>query len=261
MQFLSSAQNPQIKRLKGVQEKAKKRKEEGLFCIEGEKEIRHALKGGIKLNALFVREGYANKIEAAIVSKTELIEVDKSLFESLCFRKKTTQWIGLASTKTHALSQLDLAKKEVCILVAQAIEKPGNIGALLRTADAMAVDALLIANPKTDLYNPNVVRSSVGCLFTVAVGVGTTKEIQDFLDKNKVKIFSAALSQKAKPYTTVDFKGRIAIAVGTEDKGLSQEWLTKNTEEIYIPMRGENDSLNVSVAAGILLSEACRQRN
>ena len=145
--------------------------------------------------------------------------------------------------------------------MAEAPEKPGNIGALLRTADAMGVDSFIIVDAKTDLYNPNVVRSSVGCLFSVPVITTSLKEVFDFFHHNNIQLYSAALTKNAKTYTAYDFTGPTAIAVGTESEGLSPAWLAHKSTPIIIPMLGQNDSLNVSVAAGIILAEVQRQRN
>lgn len=145
------------------------------------------------------------------------------------------------------------------ILVAEAPEKPGNIGALLRTADAAALDAVIIANPKTDLYNPNIIRSSVGALFTVPMATGTTKEIIGFLSKRNIALWCAALPA-AHSYLEMDYTTAGALVVGTEDTGLSDAWLKESTKNIKIPMEGSLDSLNVSVSAAILIFEAKRQR-
>ena len=261
MQFISRLQNGHIKELKTFQEKAKKRKQEQVFCIEGEKELRHALAGGFQLKTIFVKEGNSTIVNDDVFADCECIEVNAALFETLCYRKNTSTLIGVAHMKEHQLDQLELPEKNAFVLIAEAPEKPGNIGALLRTADAIGVDAMLLVNPRTDLYNPNVVRSSVGCLFNVPIGIATIAETISFLEQKEITTFSAALSEEAKIYTTQDFTGNTAIAVGTEDIGLSTDWLAQKTTQIYIPMAGQNDSLNVSVAAGILLAEARRQRN
>jgi TrmH family RNA methyltransferase len=143
--------------------------------------------------------------------------------------------------------------------VAEAPEKPGNIGALLRTADAANLDAVFIANPKTDLYNPNIIRSSVGCVFSRKIFLADTPTIIAFLKENGIVLYCAALSA-SKPYTEVDFKGPSAIVVGTEHCGLSEEWLRDSAQNIIIPMEGAIDSMNVSVSAAILIFEAKRQR-
>jgi TrmH family RNA methyltransferase len=145
--------------------------------------------------------------------------------------------------------------------VAEAPEKPGNIGALLRTADAMGVDCFIIVDAKTDLYNPNVVRSSVGCVFSVPIITSTLTEAFNFFHQNNIQLYSAALTKIAETYTAYDFTGPTAIAVGTESEGLSPTWLSQKSTPIIIPMLGHNDSLNVSVAAGIILAEVQRQRN
>jgi TrmH family RNA methyltransferase len=145
-------------------------------------------------------------------------------------------------------------------LVVEAPEKPGNIGALLRTADAANLDAILIANPKTDVFNPNIIRSSVGCVFTNQIATGSTLDIINFLKEKNISIFCAALTA-SKLYHTVEFIDACAIVVGTEATGLSNEWLENSDQNIIIPMQGEIDSLNVSVAAAIVLFEAKRQRN
>jgi TrmH family RNA methyltransferase len=145
------------------------------------------------------------------------------------------------------------------ILVAEAPEKPGNIGALLRTADAANVDAVIIANPKTDIYNPNIIRSSVGCVFTNQIATGSTTEIIKFLKGLNIDIYCAELKASVN-YHTQDYTKPAAIVVGTEATGLSDEWLQHSTQNIIIPMQGEIDSMNVSVAAGILIFEAKRQR-
>ena len=158
------------------------------------------------------------------------------------------------------MNNLKLKDQHQLVLVAEAPEKPGNIGAILRTADAANVDTVIIANPKTDLYNPNIIRSSVGCIFTNKIALGNTSEIISFLKINNISIYSAIL-QESEPYHTCDFTTNTAIIVGTEATGLSQEWRESSYKNIHIPMQGEIDSMNVSVAAGILLFEVKRQRN
>lgn len=260
MLHLSSAQNSQIKRLKALQAKAKKRKTEKAFVIEGFKEIAHAINGGYDIETLFLKEGeeqhpLINKIEGI-----ETITVSSSLLEQICYRK-TSKAIAVAQAKEHGLDTFRQKSENPFILVAEAPEKPGNIGALLRTADAMGVDCFIIVDAKTDLYNPNVVRSSVGCLFSVPVIATSLTEVFDFFQHNNIQLYSAALTKNAKTYTAFDFTGPTAIAVGTESEGLSPAWLAHKNTPIIIPMLGQNDSLNMSVAAGIILAEVQRQRN
>ena len=261
MLHLSSPQNNQLKRLKVLQEKAKKRKSENAFVIEGIKEIEHAINGGYQLETVFVKEeepivDLSNKISV----DTDIISVSSALFERYCYRK-TSKAIAIAQCKEHHLDTFKTKGENPFILVAEAPEKPGNIGALLRTADAMGVDCFMIVDAKTDLYNPNVIRSSVGCIFSVPVVTATLEQAFEFLAQNKINVYSAALTEQAQVYTNFDLTQPTAIAVGTESEGLSSTWLAQKSTPIIIPMLGQNDSLNVSVAAGIILAEVQRQRN
>ena len=156
------------------------------------------------------------------------------------------------------MSDLKLSKNPL-ILVGESLEKPGNVGAILRTADAANIDAVIIANPKSDLYNPNIVRSSVGCLFTNQIATGTTSEIIGFLKERKINFYCATL-QNSTSYHTQDYTTPTALVVGTEATGLTEQWRKEATQNIIIPMQGEIDSMNVSVAAAILIFEAKRQR-
>ena len=260
MQYLTSAQNSQIKWLKALQAKAKKRKAEKAFVIEGFKEIAHAINGGYDIETLFIKEGEEQHPLINKIKGTETITVSSSLLEQICYRK-TSKAIAVAQAKEHGFDTFRQKSENPFILVAEAPEKPGNIGALLRTADAMGVDSFIIVDAKTDLYNPNVVRSSVGCLFSVPVITTSLTEAFDFFHHNNIQLYSAALTKNAKTYTAFDFTGPTAIAVGTESEGLSPAWLAQKSTPIIIPMLGQNDSLNVSVAAGIILAEVQRQRN
>lgn len=192
-------------------------------------------------------------------SNAELIEISREVYQKLAYRDTTEGVIAVAKSKELSVSDLKLRENPL-ILVAEAPEKPGNIGALLRTADAAGLDAVIIANPKSDLYNPNIVRSSVGCLFTNSIATGSTSEIIAYLQDKKIAIFCATL-QDAASYHTQNFNQPTAIVVGTEATGLSNEWRNAATKNIMIPMQGEIDSMNVSVAAAVLIFEAKRQRD
>ncbi len=194
-----------------------------------------------------------------LANSAEIIEVSKEVYQRIAYREKTEGLLALAYSKTHALEGLSFKRKNPLVLVMESPEKPGNLGAMLRTADAADVDAVIVANPKGDLYNPNVIRSSVGCLFTVPIGVGSNLEVIQFLRRNDIGIYSAALSA-AVPYHDMDLRGSTALIVGTESTGLSSDWLEHSDENIIIPMQGEIDSMNVSVSAAILIFEAKRQR-
>lgn len=259
---INSTQNAFVKQLFQLKEKSRVRKKTGLFLIEGKRELSLAIKGGYTIKHLLFYPDLFSENEAKSMEKhgIEIIEISQEVFQKLAHRSTTEGVIAIAKTKSHQLENIKLKNKAPLILVAEAPEKPGNIGALLRTADAANVDAVIIANPKTDLYNPNIIRSSVGCIFTNPIGSGTTSEIISFLKQQNIQIFCAAL-QASEDYYKQDFTKPTAIVVGTEATGLSEEWLMQSTQNIIIPMQGEIDSMNVSVAAGILIFEAKRQRN
>ena len=259
MKQITSIQNPFIKSLILLQEKSKARKQSGTFLIEGIREILIAIKGNYEIETILYLPEILSEIEIEkLKSNAELIEISKEVYQKLAYRDTTEGVLAVAKSKSMKLADLKLSKKPL-ILVAEAPEKPGNIGALLRTADAAKLDAVLIANPKSDLYNPNIVRSSVGCLFTNQIATGTTTEIITFLKENQINIYCATL-QNSNSYHTQDFTFPTALVVGTEATGLTEEWRNAATQNIIIPMQGEIDSMNVSVAAAILIFEAKRQR-
>jgi len=257
---ITSAQNPYIKSLLLLQEKSKVRKQTGTFIIEGKREISLAIKGGYLIDTLlFYPELISEKeINKLVQNETTIIEINKDIFEKLAYRESTEGVIAVANSKGFGLNDLKLNENPL-ILIAEAPEKPGNIGALLRTADAANLDAVIIANPNGDLYNPNIIRSSVGCLFTNQIATGTTTEIITFLKDRKISFYCATL-QNSTSYHTQDYTTSSALVVGTEATGLSDEWREAATQNIIIPMQGEIDSMNVSVAAAILIFEAKRQR-
>jgi TrmH family RNA methyltransferase len=243
-----------------LQEKAKARKQSGTFLIEGQREIQLAIQGGYELETLLFFPELIDPISVNQLSQQiPLIEINKEVYQKLAYRDTTEGILAIARTKSMQLSDLKLSNNPL-ILIAEAPEKPGNIGALLRTADAANLDAVIIANPKSDMYNPNIVRSSVGGLFTNQIAVGSTSEIITYLQQNNINFYSATL-QNSTSYHIQDFTQPTALVVGTEATGLSQEWRDKATQNINIPMQGAIDSMNVSVAAAILIYEAKRQRN
>ncbi|TDP60986.1 TrmH family RNA methyltransferase [Flavobacterium dankookense] len=260
MKQITSAQNPFIKSLVLLQEKAKARKQSGTFLIEGIREIELAIKGNYDIETILICfEVIEKSFNPSIFQSLNSIEISKEVYQKLAYRDTTEGIIAVAKTKSHQLLDLQLPENPL-ILVMESIEKPGNIGAMLRTCDAAKVDAVIIANPKTDLYNPNMVRSSVGCLFTNQIATASTEEIIAFLQQNNINFYSATL-QNSTSYHTQNFTKPTALVVGTEATGLTEPWREKATQNIIIPMQGEIDSMNVSVAAAILLFEAKRQRD
>ncbi len=261
---ISSLQNPFIKQIFQLKEKSRARKKTDRFLIEGKRELELAIKGGYEIEKVLFDcsiTSISDVEEITDAINVEVLEVSNEIYQKLAYRSTTEGIVALAKFKNLSLEQIEFSTTTPLILIAEAPEKPGNIGAFLRTADAANVDAVIIANPKTDIYNPNIIRSSVGCVFTNQIATGTTSEIIEFLNKNKINNFCAVLKEDSENYHLQDFTRATAIVVGTEATGLTDEWLENSTKNIIIPMQGEIDSMNVSVAAGILIFEAKRQRN
>ena len=257
---ITSSQNPFIKSLIQLQEKSKIRKQTQTFSVEGFREISLAWQGGYVIETLLWLPEIVSwkEIESFVSLETECIKISREVYEKLAYRESTEGVCAVVKAKSHTLNDLKLPENPL-ILVAESIEKPGNLGAMLRTADAAGIDAVILADPKTDLYNPNIIRSSVGCLFTNQIAVGTSEEIIAFLKSKSIKIFSATM-QNSNAYDAENYQNPTAIVVGTEATGLSEIWRTQSTQNIIIPMHGAIDSMNVSVAAAILIFEAKRQR-
>lgn len=253
---IDSLQNEKIKNIVKLREAGRERKKQGLFLIEGWREINLAIKGGVEIVNLFYCQDYI-KAELAI-DEEKLIEVSKKVFDKIAYRENPDGFLALAKTREEKLENIKLSHKPL-IVVVSAVEKPGNLGAILRTADAAGADAVIINDPKTDIYNPNVIRASQGTVFTVPMVLNSIEETIKFCKNNKIKIL-ATTSVAEKEYIEVDYTGGCAIVMGAEDKGLSEKWLKAASEKIKIKMRGQIDSLNVSVSTAIILFEALRQR-
>ncbi|WP_103867279.1 RNA methyltransferase [Aquimarina sp. I32.4] len=261
---IQSHQNDKIKFLYQLKEKSRVRKREKRFIIEGKREITLALQGGYTITQLYYCNSICSHEEASVLlsiskNQIDLFEISLEIYQKLAYRVTTEGVLAIAISKDMDINKFFLATKNPLILIAEAPEKPGNIGALLRTADAAQLDAVFIANPKTDLYNPNIIRSSVGCIFTNTIATGSSQDIITFLQHKQIDIYGAAL-QASVDYHTQDYTKPTAIIVGTEATGLSDLFIKNTSQNIKIPMSGVIDSMNVSVAAGILIFEAKRQR-
>lgn len=260
---ISSLQNPLVKKVLLLKDKSRERKKSGSFVLEGRRELQLALKGGYEIQTVFFYDSLISVADVSVIfgedhTSTDFISVSKEVYQKMAYRETTEGLVAIAKSKSHGLDELRF-KENPLILVAEAPEKPGNIGALLRTADAANLDAVIIANPKGDVYNPNVIRSSVGCVFTNQIATGSTSEVIAFFKGKDIDLYCAALTASTN-YTKIDFSKASAIVVGTESTGLTDEWLGSSTQNIVIPMQGEIDSMNVSVSAAIVIFEALRQR-
>lgn len=254
---IESLDNPKIKNIVKLRESSRERKEQGLFLIEGHREISLAQKGGVEIASLIYSPEYI-KQELAI-DEEKIIEVSKKVFAKISYRENPDGFLAIAKSQEQKLAEIKLSANPL-LVVLEAVEKPGNLGAILRTADAAGLDAVIINDLKTDLYNPNVIRASQGTVFTVKVVLSSIEETIEFCKDKGIKILATA-PEAVKEYTGVDYKKGSAIIMGAEDKGLSAKWLKAAEEKIKITMRGKIDSLNVSVSAAIVLFEAVRQRN
>lgn len=261
MKEIHSLQNPYIKSLIKLQEKSRERKKNGVFIIEGIRELTLAINSDYQLEKVLFYPSLISlqKLKSLVGSAIDCIQISKEIYEKLAYRNSTEGIIAVSKIKELSLKNITFKRKNPLLLIAEGIEKPGNIGALLRTADAANIDAVLIADPKSDLYNPNIIRSSVGCLFTNQIALGTSQEIITFLKEHQVAIYTTTL-QNSNAYHLENYQKACAIVVGTEATGVTEIWREEATQNINIPMQGKIDSMNVSVAAAIVLFEAKRQR-
>jgi len=258
---ITSAQNPKIKRLLQLQQKSSERRKAGLFVVEGIREVERCVEKGYEINTIF----YLNKPMAenvsGIIEKNKgikLFEVSPTIYEKIAYRGSTEGVIAEVKTKDKTLNDLNLSENPL-VVVLESVEKPGNLGAILRSADAAGADALIVCDPLTDLYNPNLIRNSTGAIFSVPCVACTSEECIKFLKENNIQILTAQL-QDSELYYDTDMKRGTAIVMGTEATGLTDIWRKAADAHIRIPMLGITDSLNVSVSAAILLYEAVRQR-
>lgn len=258
-QLITSAQNPKVKNLLAL-EKPRERKKQCLFIIEGKKEIGMAIDAGYKIGNLFFCEEIISLQEVRSMATADqlLIPVVRDVFEKIAIRESSGGVLAVAEQKVHRLDQVRIGDSPL-LLILENVEKPGNLGAILRTADAAGVDAVIICDPQTDFYNPNVIRSSVGCVFTTQIASATSEETIKWLKERNIAIYCTYL-KASKPYHTINYSTPSAIVMGTEATGLSEIWVKNSSANIIIPMQGTIDSMNVSTAAAVVIFEARRQR-
>lgn len=255
---IESLQNPRIKNLLKLQEKSRERKNQGLFLVEGTQENELAIKGGYEAVEVYICEDI---YEATIpFGKAKQFEVTRAIFEKIAYRKSTGGVIGVYKTKSSDLNDLSIPENPL-VVVLEAVEKPGNLGAVLRTGDGAKVDAVIVCDETVDFFNPNVIRSSVGTLFTNQIASASKEDVLQFLKQRNIQIVSTFLRDETISLYEADFTNGSAIILGTEATGLSDFWADNSDALIKIPMLGFVDSLNVSNAAAICVYEAVRQRN
>ncbi len=256
--FIESLKNSKIKELLLLQQKQKERKIKNLFLVEGIQENRWAIDSFFTVQEFFVCETIFNN-QLILPTDTKISFLSKPVFEKIAYRKTTGGIIGLYKTKALELENLELKKNPV-IVILESLEKPGNLGAILRSAEACGVDAIILSDSLIDLYNPNVIRSSVGTAFLIPVVSSTKANIKAWLKQNKINSYATFLSNTSQSLYNFDYTEPTAFVFGTESTGLDKEWLDFCSHKIIIPMSGKIDSLNVSNACSICVFEAMRQR-
>lgn len=264
-QLITSLKNQRIKDVLTLS-KGRKRKMAGVFGVEGDREITRALESGFVPEQLFICSEMISPNFSVTLDTAErqhsclVFDVTKEVFRKLAVREDSGGAFAVMRDRDISLSQLQLPDRPL-IIAAQGIEKPGNLGALLRSADGAGVDAVVVLDALIDIYNPNVIRSSLGTVFGKHICTATSQQFFEFCQKNSIRTFGAALTERTVSYEKEMYTGNSAIILGSEATGLTEFWLKNAAALIKIPMLGIADSLNVAMAGSILMYEARRQRS
>ena len=254
---ITSLQNPRVKHIVKLRDDKRQRREDGLMLVEGYDEIQLALSAGHQPRTLFsVPELASRQIQ---VGSAEHITVNRAVFEKMSYRENPDGWLGVFPIPSISFDDLKLSESPL-VIVAESIEKPGNLGAILRTADAAHVDAVLVCDPRVDIWNPNVVRASRGTVFSVSTVECDNVSALEWLKSQKIWVLAATPTAEL-IYSDVNLREPIAIAVGTEDDGLTDFWMSDADVKVRIPMMGKVNSLNVSVSTALIVYESIRQRS
>ncbi len=255
---IRSVQNPKIKNLLKLQQKSKIRKQEGLFVVEGIQENELAMEAGYTSTSFFIYPTYFNK--KITIPTNQTIEISKEVFKKIAYRETTGGIVGVYKTQNTQIENIPTTQNPYFIVL-EAVEKPGNLGAILRTADAVNATAVVVCDPKVDFYNPNVIRSSVGTLFTNNLVATTKEEWVHYCQKNNIQVAATFLRKDTRNLFDLDFKMGTSIIFGTEATGLSNFWAQNSNVTLSIPMCGKVDSLNLSNAVAVCSYEVFRQRS
>lgn len=253
-----SLQNPKVKYIVKLREDKRQRQRDGVILVEGYDELTLALGSGLKPQSLLTAPELVSR-PIDIPAATEVTTVSRAVFEKMSYRDNPDGWLGIFPTPKTSLDDLKLSAAPFVIL-AESVEKPGNLGAILRTADAAHVDAVIVCDPRVDLWNPNVIRASRGAVFAVPTVEAESSTALAWLKSRKMRVLAATPSAEVL-YTDVNLSEPIAIAVGTEDEGLTDFWMQNADFKVKIPMLGSVNSLNVSIATALITYESVRQRN
>lgn len=280
IEHITSLQNPRVKQLVKLRDR-RPRDEAGVFLVEGYREIRRALEKAVKLQEIyFSPDWFLGENEPALIAQAQAagaqaFELSKEAFAKVAYRERPDGLLAVAPQWKRSLEDLELvvpglavgaaasstlSAKSPFLLVVEAIEKPGNLGTILRSADAAGCDAVIVCDPVTDIFNPNVVRASTGVLFSVPLVMEESTRVHAWLREKNIRTVATTPAAE-KIYSDVDLRGPLAVIMGSEQYGLSDFWLTHSDQPVRIPMAGQADSLNVAMATIITLFEALRQRS
>ncbi len=259
---ITSLQNAQVKNTVSLLHKSRERKEQGRLVAEGWREVGLALRQGWKVESLWYDPELtpAQQVdELAGSTPLEIIACNRAVMEKIAYRTSVSNVVAIIQQPGHLLENFQITQ-EALILVLEQVEKPGNLGAMLRTADGAGADAVLVCDPLVDLYNPNAIRASLGALFTVPVFAVTKENALSRLRQTGCRVVATYINDRSIPYTAVDFRSACAVVMGSESGGLGAFWVEQADDCVIIPMQGQVDSLNVSASAAVVLFEANRQR-
>jgi len=258
-ELITSPQNPRIKNLLLLQQKSRERRKQNLVVVEGLRETAIAVENGFRMTEFFVCSEIGNPADyMPLIGKAKVTELSAAVFEKLAYREGSDGCIALFEPRWLKIGEVKL-RPDPLVVILESVEKPGNLGAILRTADAAGLDAVIVCDPLTDIYNPNVIRSGVGCVFSRQVVACSTEDAQQWLKEKGIRSYAAELKASSQ-YHLHNYQGPTAFVMGTEADGLTQKWVDFCDERIIIPMLGSIDSLNVSVSTAVLVFEAMRQR-
>lgn len=262
---ITSPSNPKIKKIAKLLKNGLERHKEKVIIVDGLREIKEALKAGWKILDFFYCPELIEKNKKGLEAKniiflsSENYCLSKKVFNKISYKKTPDGFLAVFKQQIKSLKDFKI-KNDPLILVLESIEKPGNLGGIIRTAYASGIDLIILNDQKTDLYSPNVIRSSTGFIFSVPLVLASIEETQEYFKKNNIPVFLTSMKE-SENYLEVNFKKGGAIVFGTEAFGLSNKWLKEKFKKIKIPMVNEVDSLNVSVSVGIIIYEALRQKN
>jgi TrmH family RNA methyltransferase len=259
---ITSPKNPRVRAAAALRER-RARDEAGRTLIDGARELDRALTGGAAVETVFVDEGGlttsgGETLARARAAGADIVPVSAAVLARLAYGDRSEGLVAVVTIPDQSLAALDLGPDPL-VVVLEAVEKPGNLGAVLRSADAAGADAVIAADPRTDLFNPNAIRASLGTIFTVPVAAGSSAEVRDWLDEGGIGVLAARVGSSV-AYSDADLRGPVALVLGSEADGLTEAWTGDDVRSISLPMHGVADSLNVSITAAVLLYEARRQR-